>query len=58
MSEGQGFGELALVQTGKRAATVRSQDAICEFVVIDKQDFQSLLEGNYKREIDRKMGLM
>ena len=43
MSEGDAFGELALLQNSTRTATIVCKTA-CEFLKIDKEDFNQVLE--------------
>tara|TARA_B100000686_G_C16680793_1_gene911824 strand:+ start:186 stop:647 length:462 start_codon:yes stop_codon:yes gene_type:complete len=43
MSEGEFFGELALILNQKRSATIVARNA-CELIVIDKEIFNQLIE--------------
>ena len=43
MSEGEFFGELALILNQKRSATIVARNA-CELIVIDKETFNRLIE--------------
>ncbi len=43
MSEGEFFGELALILNQKRSATIVARNA-CELIVIDKETFNQLIE--------------
>jgi ATP-binding cassette, subfamily B, bacterial len=45
LSDGDFFGEMALLSDAPRVATVRALQP-CTFLVLDKQAFESMLEGN------------
>ena len=43
LTEGDGFGEIALLQGGKRTATITVDSADAEVLVMRRQDFESML---------------
>jgi CRP-like cAMP-binding protein len=45
---GQSFGEVALVDPGVRSASARCGLEPCKLLVIDRNDFEKLLESDYK----------
>jgi len=45
LGPGETFGELALLQTGTRNATIRVKSAKAELMVIHRADFQRILRG-------------
>lgn len=48
LRRGQSFGEVAIVDPGVRSASARCGSEICKLLVIDREDFLSLLEADYQ----------
>ncbi|XP_028399067.1 cGMP-dependent protein kinase, isozyme 1-like [Dendronephthya gigantea] len=54
MSDGGAFGELALLQNTTRTATIVCKTA-CEFLKIDKDDFNQVLRSSQQIDFEKKM---
>ena len=48
LRRGQAFGEVAMVDPGVRSASAKCSSETCKLLVIDRQDFEKLLEADYK----------
>lgn len=50
MEEGASFGELAILHGQKRTASIRCKGSECEFLRVDKEDFDMYLRETYQKE--------
>ncbi|XP_031551248.1 cAMP-dependent protein kinase regulatory subunit-like [Actinia tenebrosa] len=57
MSEGDSFGELALLHDIRRAATIICKTS-CEFLIVDKDDFNEVLRMSHQIEYEKKMSVL
>ncbi|MCG3207826.1 MAG: hypothetical protein FOGNACKC_01426 [Anaerolineae bacterium] len=48
LRRGQSFGEVAIVDPGLRSASAKCSSESCRLLVIDRQEFLKLLEGDYQ----------
>jgi CRP-like cAMP-binding protein len=54
LSAGESFGELALINDAKRAATVSCLTK-CHFAILSREDFQKVLKDIEMRKVQRKV---
>lgn len=48
LRRGQSFGEVAIIDPGVRSASARCRSEMCRLLVINRDDFVSLLESDYQ----------
>jgi len=58
MEEGASFGELALLHNMRRTATIRCKGSQCEFLRVDRDDFDGLLRDSYEQEWQDKKSVI
>ena len=57
LASGQSFGELALINSAPRAATILAQEA-SEMLLIMKQDYESVLQEQQSKELNEKISIL
>jgi len=58
LCEGSSFGELALLHNIKRTATIVCKGNNCEFLRVDKADFESILRESYEYEWQERLKML
>ncbi len=57
LTSGQSFGELALINTASRAATILAQES-SEMLLIMKQDYETVLQAEQARALNEKVDIL
>jgi len=58
LCEGSSFGELALLHNIKRTATIVCRGNNCEFLRVDKADFETVLRESYEHEWSERLKII